>query len=72
MHEGGTLRGVNTAATVWCSAAVGVLAGFGQVWWAGLLAALVVLTNFSLHYVEHRILRSQQYRAGVGNGMPKR
>jgi len=54
-HEGGTVRGMNTAATVWCSCAVGVFAGFGMIWWAALVTALVVLANIVLHYVEHRI-----------------
>ena len=54
-HEGGTVRGINTAATVWCSCAVGVFSGFGMIWWAGTVAALVVLANVALHYIEHRI-----------------
>ena len=54
-HEGGTVRGINSAATVWCSCAVGVFAGFGMLLWAGLITALVVLANIVLHYVEHRI-----------------
>jgi len=54
-HEGGTVRGMNTAATVWCSCAVGVFAGFGMLWWAALVTALVVLANIILHYVEHKI-----------------
>jgi putative Mg2+ transporter-C (MgtC) family protein len=54
-HEGGTVRGMNTAATVWCSCAVGVFAGFGMILWAALVTALVVLANIALHYVEHRI-----------------
>ncbi len=54
-HEGGTVRGMNTAATVWCSCAVGVFAGFGMIWWAALVTALVVLANVVLHYIEHRI-----------------
>ena len=29
LREGFTVRGMNTAATLWCSAAVGILAGFG-------------------------------------------
>jgi putative Mg2+ transporter-C (MgtC) family protein len=29
MKDGGSVRGINTAATLWCSAAVGALAGFG-------------------------------------------
>ena len=54
-HEGGTVRGINSAATVWCSCAVGVFAGFGMLLWAGLITALVVLANIALHYIEHRI-----------------
>ena len=54
-HEGGTVRGINSAATVWCSCAVGVFAGFGMLQWAGLIAVLVVLANIVLHYIEHRI-----------------
>ena len=60
MHQGATVRGINTAATVWCASAVGVLAGMGQVWWAGLVAVLIVFANFTLHFVEHRILKAQQ------------
>jgi putative Mg2+ transporter-C (MgtC) family protein len=39
-REGLSVRGLNTAATLWCSAAVGVLAG------AGYLAAAAVATSF--------------------------
>ena len=56
MHQGATVRGLNTAATVWCSAAVGVLSGFGMIWWAGLVAALLVFANVVLHKIEHRML----------------
>ena len=54
-HEGGTVRGINTAATVWCSCAVGVLCGFGMLLWAALVSGLVLFANIILHYVEHRI-----------------
>src|SRR6185503_20513426 len=54
-HEGGTVRGINSAATVWCSCAVGVFCGFGMLLWAALITALVVLANVVLHYFEHRI-----------------
>ena len=59
MHEGATVRGLNTAATIWCSAAVGVLAGFGMILWAGVVAALLICANIALHFIEHRILRLQ-------------
>lgn len=59
MHHGVTVRGINTAATVWCASAVGVLAGFSQLWWAGLVAIVILFANFTLHIVEHRIMKSQ-------------
>ena len=58
-HEGGTVRGMNTAATVWCSCAVGVFAGLGMISWAALVTVLVLFANIVLHYVEHRISREK-------------
>lgn len=46
--EGLSVRGLNTAATLWCSAAVGVLAGGGYPLHATLAAALVVGINLLL------------------------
>jgi putative Mg2+ transporter-C (MgtC) family protein len=53
MHQGITVRGINTAATIWCASAVGVLAGLGLIAWAVLVALLVVLANVLLHICEH-------------------
>ena len=54
-HRNGTVSGINTAATVWCSCAVGVFAGFGLIGWALFVAVLVVLANVVLHEVERHI-----------------
>lgn len=54
-QRGGAVRGINTAATVWCSAAVGVLCGMALTLWAVIVAALVLATNVILHFVEHRM-----------------
>jgi putative Mg2+ transporter-C (MgtC) family protein len=54
-RDAGTVRGINTAATVWCSCAVGIFAGFGLLMWAVLIAVLVVLANVILHALERRI-----------------
>jgi putative Mg2+ transporter-C (MgtC) family protein len=43
--EGANVRGLNTAATIWCSAAIGVLAGLGAPLFAFLLAVVVLLAN---------------------------
>jgi putative Mg2+ transporter-C (MgtC) family protein len=55
IHQGATIRGINTAATIWCTSAVGVLAGIGMILWAICVTALVLLANVALHYVENRM-----------------
>ena len=46
--EGGNVRGLNTAATIWCSAAIGVLTGLGALHLAVVLAVAVLLTTWCL------------------------
>ncbi|MBS0219961.1 MAG: MgtC/SapB family protein [Proteobacteria bacterium] len=46
--EGLNVRGLNTAATLWCSAAVGMLAGSGALVPAAMVAASVVAVNLLL------------------------
>lgn len=48
MRDGFTIHGLNTAATIWCSSAVGCLSGFGLYWEAALAAAAVVGTHLAL------------------------
>lgn len=45
MKEGGNVRGLNTAATLWCSAAVGAYAGAGEMHEAFFVAALLIAIN---------------------------
>lgn len=56
-REGLTVRGLNTAATLWCSAAVGILAGAGAVVYAALVAGLVIAVNLLLRPLVYRINR---------------
>jgi len=55
--EGLNVRGLNTAATLWCSAAVGLIAGEGYPGYAMLSAALVVGTNLLLRPIVRAINR---------------
>jgi uncharacterized membrane protein YhiD involved in acid resistance len=50
--DSGNIRGLNTAATIWCSAAIGVLAGFGAPHLSLLLALAVIFTNTVLLWTE--------------------
>lgn len=47
-RHGFTVHGLNTAATLWCSAAVGVMAGAGALFFAGMLTGFVVFINLGL------------------------
>lgn len=47
MKDGFTIHGLNTAATIWCSAAVGSLCGFGM-YWQGLAAAVAIVSTHLL------------------------
>jgi putative Mg2+ transporter-C (MgtC) family protein len=54
MRDGLQVRGLNTAVTIWCSCAIGALAGAGLYMLAAAGAVIVTLANFALHLVEHR------------------
>ncbi len=48
MKDGGAVQGLNTAATIWCSAAVGALCGVGMYPQATLVALAIILTHVLL------------------------
>jgi putative Mg2+ transporter-C (MgtC) family protein len=57
--DGGNVRGLNTAATIWCFAAVGALSGLGALHLALVLAIAVPFTNVVLRplaYLIHPVL----------------
>src|ERR1700755_1244319 len=58
MKEGGSIRGLNTAATLWCSAAVGACAGAGEILDAVFVAALLITINLAFRplsrYIDRR------------------
>ncbi len=50
-RDGVNVHGINTAATLWCSAAVGMMAGVGALPLAGVLTAIVLVLNLFLRPV---------------------
>jgi len=56
-REGLSVRGLNTAATLWCSAAVGVLAGSGFAAHAALATAFIIFVNLLLRPIVRFINR---------------
>jgi putative Mg2+ transporter-C (MgtC) family protein len=57
MRNGMTVTGINTAATLWCSAAVGCLAGAGQYGYALSAAVAVVAVNVIVRDLARRLDR---------------
>jgi putative Mg2+ transporter-C (MgtC) family protein len=57
ISDGARVRGINTAATLWCAAAAGALAASGYIWQAGLATAAILAINILLRPVGRRIDR---------------
>jgi putative Mg2+ transporter-C (MgtC) family protein len=57
LREGVTIRGVNTAATLWCSAAIGVLCGMGFLREASMAAGVILFSNTALRPITYAIRR---------------
>ena len=57
--DAGGVRGLNTAATIWCSAAIGAISGLGNPLHALLLTAAVLLTNIVLRPLAYRLYPAQ-------------
>ncbi|PLZ97945.1 hypothetical protein CEN50_13115 [Fischerella thermalis CCMEE 5268] len=55
LKEGATIRGLNTAATLWCAAAIGTFSGSGLIIQAFLGAAAVLIANILLRPLGYKI-----------------
>lgn len=55
LREGATVRGLNTAATLWCAAAVGALAGSGFLFHTVVVTVAVLTANILLRPLSYRI-----------------
>lgn len=58
--DGGSVRGLNTAATIWCSAAIGAICGLGHLLYAACVGGAVLLTNIVLRPLAYRLYPAQQ------------
>ena len=55
LKDGVSIHGLNSAATLWCSAAVGCLCGYG-LWKEALVSSMAILiTNWLFKWLEHRM-----------------
>jgi putative Mg2+ transporter-C (MgtC) family protein len=57
ISDGVSVRGINTAATLWCAAAAGALSASGFIWQAGVATVAVLAINVLLRPLGRRIDR---------------
>ncbi len=56
LREGLTIRGVNTAATLWCSAAIGSLCGASLLKQAAIASGVILFANLALRPISHKMM----------------
>jgi len=67
MHRGASLQGINSAATLWAAAGMGLALGQGYYELASYILAIVLITQFSLQWAANYINR----RSGLKLPLPK-
>ena len=58
LRDGTNIRGLNTAATLWCSAAIGALTALGLLVEAIVGVAYILLANLFLRFISRKLLKS--------------
>ena len=61
LSDGTKVKGINTAATIWASAAVGTLCCLDKFWYATLIAATVVVSHLVIHPITEAIKKKNEY-----------
>lgn len=62
LKDGLNIRGLNTAATMWCDAAIGVLCAGGFLLEAGIGTFLILFSNIVLRFFTHKFSNRQKKR----------
>jgi len=62
LKDGFNIRGLNTAATLWCTAAVGTLAALGQIGLAAVGTGAVLVSNLLLRPLAQGVSRASSTR----------
>lgn len=61
IRDGANIKGLNTAATVWASAAVGILCCLPHLYYAVTVAGAIVVSHLLLHPVSSKIDKMKKY-----------
>ena len=68
MRDGVNIHGLNSAATIWCSAAVGTLAGFHLLQEAFIAAGVIITANLCIRPIAGAISKMSASKKFVKNG----
>lgn len=61
LSDGTKVKGINTAATIWASAAVGTLCCLDKFWYAATIAATIIFSHLIIHPVTEAIKKKSEY-----------
>lgn len=65
ISDGTKIKGINTAASIWASASVGILCCLDKWWFAALVAGTIVLAHIIIHPITEFITKKQEYFLSV-------
>ncbi len=61
LSDGTKIKGINTAATIWAAAAVGILCCLDQIWYALCVSAILILAHLIFHPLSELIRKRHSY-----------
>lgn len=64
MKDGLNIQGLNTAATIWCSAAVGCLAGMGMFTESMIVTGAIISTHLIMRPISDKLSKITSYKKG--------
>lgn len=61
LRDGINVRGLNTAATLWCSAAIGTLTALGLIVEAAIGVVYILITNILLRFISRKMMKRKNH-----------
>lgn len=61
ISDGTRIKGINTAASIWASASVGILCCLDKFWYAAAVAATIVFSHLIIHPIAEKMIKHQRY-----------
>lgn len=65
LKDGSNIKGLNTAATLWCSAAIGILCASGLILEATIGTVFILITNIVLRFVGRKMDETLRHKSEV-------